>query len=326
MERRTIGDLEVSAIGLGCMGMSSVYGPANDPDSIRTIHRALDLGVNFLDTADIYGQGQNEELVGRAIADRRDEVVLATKFGIRDVGEDARPQVDSSPDYARRAVDASLLRLGVDVIDLYYLHRRNPDMPIEDTVAGMAELVAAGKVRHLGLSEVNADTLRRAHAVHPITALQSEYSLFERQVEASVLATCRELGIGLVAYSPIGRGILTGTVTKLDELAPDDFRRVVPRFQGANLEQNLQLVAQVQRIAAEVGATPAKCALAWLLAKDPHIVPIPGTKRVSRLEENAGAVSVRLTAEQVAKLDAAVPPDDVAGARYGAGGLAAVNT
>jgi aryl-alcohol dehydrogenase-like predicted oxidoreductase len=326
MERRTIGNLEVSAIGLGCMGMSSVYGAANDPDSIRTIHRALDLGVNFLDTADIYGQGHNEELVGRAIADRRDEVVLATKFGILDVGEDARLQVDSSPDYARRAVDASLLRLGVDVIDLYYLHRRNPDTPIEDTIAGMAELVAAGKVRHLGLSEVSADTLRRAHAVHPITALQSEYSLFERNVEASVLATCRELGIGLVAFSPIGRGILTGTVTTLDELDSDDFRRDVPRFQGANLERNLELVAQVQRIAAEVGATPGQCALAWLLAKDPHIVPIPGTKRVSRLEENAGAVSVRLTAEQVAKLDAAVPPDAVAGDRYSAGGLAAVNT
>jgi len=326
MERRTIGNLEVSAIGLGCMGMSSVYGAANDPDSIRTIHRALDLGVNFLDTADIYGQGHNEELVGRAIAARRDEVVLATKFGILDAGEDARLQVDSSPDYARRAVDASLLRLGVDVIDLYYLHRRNPDTAIEDTIAGMAELVAAGKVRHLGLSEVSADTLRRAHAVHPITALQSEYSLFERNVEASVLATCRELGIGLVAFSPIGRGILTGTVTTLDELDSDDFRRVVPRFQGANLEQNLELVAQVQRIAAEVGATPGQCALAWLLAKDPHIVPIPGTKRVSRLEENAGAVSVRLTAEQVAKLDAAVPPDAVAGDRYSAGGLAAVNT
>jgi aryl-alcohol dehydrogenase-like predicted oxidoreductase len=326
MERRTIGNLEVSAIGLGCMGMSSVYGAANDPDSIRTIHRALDLGVNFLDTADIYGQGHNEELVGRAIAARRDEVVLATKFGILDVDEDARLQVDSSPDYASRAVDASLLRLGVDVIDLYYLHRRNPDTAIEDTIAGMAELVAAGKVRHLGLSEVSADTLRRAHAVHPITALQSEYSLFERNVEASVLATCRELGIGLVAFSPIGRGILTGTVTTLDELDSDDFRRVVPRFQGANLEQNLELVAQVQRIAAEVGATPGQCALAWLLAKDPHIVPIPGTKRVSRLEENAGAVSVRLTAEQVAKLDAAVPPDAVAGDRYSAGGLAAVNT
>jgi aryl-alcohol dehydrogenase-like predicted oxidoreductase len=326
MERRTIGNLEVSAIGLGCMGMSSVYGAANDPDSIRTIHRALDLGVNFLDTADIYGQGHNEELVGRAIAARRDEVVLATKFGILDVGEDARLQVDSSPDYARRAVDASLLRLGVDVIDLYYLHRRNPDTAIEDTIAGMAELVAAGKVRHLGLSEVSADTLRRAHAVYPITALQSEYSLFEHNVEASVLATCRELGIGLVAFSPIGRGILTGTVTKLDELDSDDFRRDVPRFQGANLEQNLELVAQVQRIAAEVGATPGQCALAWLLAKDPHIVPIPGTKRVSRLEENAGAVSVRLTAEQVAKLDAAVPPDAVAGDRYSAGGLAAVNT
>jgi aryl-alcohol dehydrogenase-like predicted oxidoreductase len=326
MERRTIGSLEVSAIGLGCMGMSSVYGAANDPDSIRTIHRALDLGVNFLDTADIYGQGHNEELVGRAIAARRDEVVLATKFGILDVGEDARLQVDSSPDYARRAVDASLLRLGVDVIDLYYLHRRNPDTAIEDTIAGMAELVAAGKVRHLGLSEVSADTLRRAHAVYPITALQSEYSLFERNVEASVLATCRELGIGLVAFSPIGRGILTGTVTKLDELDSDDFRRVVPRFQGANLEQNLELVAQVQRIAAEVGATPGQCALAWLLAKDPHIVPIPGTKRVSRLEENVGAVSVRLTAEQVAKLDAAIPPDAVAGDRYSAGGLAAVNT
>jgi aryl-alcohol dehydrogenase-like predicted oxidoreductase len=223
-------------------------------------------------------------------------------------------------------VDASLLRLGVDVIDLYYLHRRNPDTAIEDTIAGMAELVAAGKVRHLGLSEVSADTLRRAHAVHPITALQSEYSLFERNVEASVLATCRELGIGLVPFSPIGRGILTGTVTTLDELDSDDFRRDVPRFQGANLEQNLELVAQVQRIAAEVGATPGQCALAWLLAKDPHIVPIPGTKRVSRLEENAGAVSVRLTAEQVAKLDAAVPPDAVAGDRYSAGGLAAVNT
>jgi aryl-alcohol dehydrogenase-like predicted oxidoreductase len=325
VESRTLGELKVSAIGLGCMGMSSVYGAAEDSDSIRAIHRALDLGMRFLDTADIYGDGHNEELVGRAIADRRDDVVLATKFGILEVGDDASLTVDSSPAYVRRAADASLRRLGVDVIDLWYLHRRNPDTAIEDTVAAMAELVAEGKVRQLGLSEVTAATLRRAHAVHPIAALQSEYSLFTRDVEESVLPACRELGVGLVAYSPIGRGLLTGTVRSVDELAPDDFRRVLPRFQGDSLGRNLGLVQEVERIAREIGATPAQCALAWLLARDQHLVPIPGTRRTARVEENAAAASISLSAEHLAALDAAVPPEAVSGRRYSPGGLASVD-
>ncbi len=324
MDSRTLGTLEVSAIGLGCMSMSSVYGEADDDESI-SIRRALDLGVTLLDTADVYGQGHNEGLVGEAIARRRDAVVLATKFGIIAAGADGALTVDSSPAYVRRAVDASLRRLGTDVIDLYYLHRRNPDTPIEDTVAAMAELVAAGKVRYIGLSEVNADTLRRAHAVHPIAALQSEYSLFARNAEQSVLPVCQELGIGLVAYSPIGRGILTGTVRTAADLGPNDFRRIVPRFQGANLDRNLELVAKVEEIAAQVGATPGQCALAWLLAQDPHVVPIPGTKRVARVVENAAAGSIRLTPEQVAALDAAVPPQSVSGARGSEAGLAAVD-
>jgi aryl-alcohol dehydrogenase-like predicted oxidoreductase len=295
------------------MGMSEFYGPADDAGSIDTIHRALDLGVNFLDTADMYGRGHNEELVGRAIAGRRDRVVLATKFGIVR-GDGLRRGVDSSPGYARTAIDASLRRLGVDHVDLYYLHRRNPEVPIEDTVGAMAELVAAGKVRQIGLSEVNAETLRRAHAVHPIAALQSEYSMWTRDVEADILAAARDLGVTLVAYSPVGRGFLTGTIESTDGLADDDFRRFNPRFQGDNLEQNLKLVETVKTVAAEVGCTPVQLALAWLLAKGDDIVPIPGTKRVTYLEENAGAVDVTLTEDQVRVLDEALPAP--AGDRY----------
>jgi aryl-alcohol dehydrogenase-like predicted oxidoreductase len=315
MRYRTLGNNgpSVSALGLGCMGMSEFYGPADDAGSIDTIHRALDLGVNFLDTADMYGRGHNEELVGRAIAGRRDRVVLATKFGIVR-GDGLRRGVDSSPGYARTAIDASLRRLGVDHVDLYYLHRRNPEVPIEDTVGAMAELVAAGKVRQIGLSEVNAETLRRAHAVHPIAALQSEYSMWTRDVEADILAAARDLGVTLVAYSPVGRGFLTGTIESTDGLADDDFRRFNPRFQGDNLEQNLKLVETVKTVAAEVGCTPVQLALAWLLAKGDDIVPIPGTKRVTYLEENAGAVDVTLTEDQVRVLDEALPAP--AGDRY----------
>jgi aryl-alcohol dehydrogenase-like predicted oxidoreductase len=325
MNTRTLAGLEVSAIGLGCMGMSEVYGRVDDEESVRVIHRALDIGVNFLDTADLYGAGHNETLVGRAIKDRRDEVVLATKFGIRGVDlTTAALQVDSSPEYVRTAIDASLARLGVDVIDLYYLHRRSPEVPIEDTVGAMAELVAAGKVRHLGLSEVNADTLRRAHATHPITALQSEFSLFNRAVADEVLPTCRELGIGLVPYSPVGRGFLTGTVRSVDALADNDFRRALPQFRGENFTRNLALVDQVTDLAATLDATPVQVALAWLLAQDAHLVPIPGTKRIRYLEENAAAADLTLTPAQVAEISAAVPGDAVAGERYSPEGMATV--
>jgi aryl-alcohol dehydrogenase-like predicted oxidoreductase len=326
MDRRNLGRLEVSALGLGCMGMSEVYGPADEAESISVIHRALELGVDFLDTADVYGDGHNEELVGRAIKGRREDVVLATKFGITGVDmKTAALQVDSSPAYVHRAVDASLRRLGVDMIDLYYLHRRNPEVPIEDTVGAMAALVDAGKLRHLGLSEVSGDTLRRAHAVHPIAALQSELSLFNQDVVAEVLPACRELGVGVVAYSPIGRGFLTGAIRDTSDLAEDDFRHSIPRFQGENLRRNLALVDRVGEVAASIGATPVQVALAWLLAKGEDIVPIPGTKRVRYLEENAAAARLALTPEQLAEIDAAVPGDAVAGARYSPEGLATVN-
>jgi len=323
MHKRTLGELEVSALGLGCMGMSEVYGPIDDEESTRVVHRALELGVTFLDTADVYGDGHNEKLVGRAIQGRRDEVVLATKFGIREVVGGGEVRVDGSPAYVRQAVDASLGRLGVDTIDLYYLHRRDPDTPIEDTVGAMAELVEAGKIRHLGLSEVSSETLRRAHAVHPITALQSEFSLFTRGIASDQLPACRELGIGVVPYSPVGRGMLTGKA--LRDFAEGDFRRGLPQFQGENLERNIALADRVVGLAKTLGTTPVQVALAWLLAQDGHVVPIPGTKRIRYLEENAAAADVTLTADQLAEIDSAVPAEAVSGNRYTAAGMAAVN-
>jgi aryl-alcohol dehydrogenase-like predicted oxidoreductase len=313
---------KVSEIGLGCMGMSWAYGPADERESARALHRALDLGVTLLDTADMYGAGANEDLIGRTLGGRRDEFLLATKFGMRSHGGTARSDrpdtyVDTSPAYVRQAAGASLRRLRFDTIDLYYAHRRDPDVPIEDTVAAMAGLVSAGKVRHLGLSEVSAATLRAAHAIHPIAAVQVEYSLFSREPEEELLDTCRELGVALVAYSPVGRGLLTGSMARADTLAADDFRRVAqPRFSDANLDTNLKLVEAVRAVAAEIGATPAQAALAWLLAQDDLVIPIPGTKRVAYLEENVAAAGLTLTAEQVAALRAAVPADAVAGDRY----------
>jgi aryl-alcohol dehydrogenase-like predicted oxidoreductase len=308
MRTTYLGDLEVSRIGLGAMGMSGSYGASDEAESIRTIHRALDLGVTLLDTAEVYGPYHNEELVGRAIKDRRDQVVLATKFGIISHTGRAQGSLDSSPASIRIAVEGSLARLGTDHIDLYYQHRVDPDTPIEDTVGALAQLVAEGKVRHIGLSEAWVDTIRRAHAVHPITALQSEYSLWTRDPEAEVLPVLPELGIGFVPYSPLGRGFLTGQVPAPESLEDGDFRKSNPRFEGENFQHNLRVADEVRQIAAEAGVTPAQVALAWLLAKGEGIAPIPGTKRVARLEENVAADSVELTAAQLAKLSQITPP------------------
>jgi aryl-alcohol dehydrogenase-like predicted oxidoreductase len=329
MRTRTLGPdgPEVSALGLGLMGMSAFYGNADEQESLRTIRRALELGCNFLDTSDMYGPHTNEELVGRAIAGRREEVFLATKFGIRiEPGEEGGPprrSINGTPEYVREACEGSLRRLGTDHIDLYYQHRVDPRTPIEETVGAMAELVNEGKVRFIGLSEAGAETIRRAHPVHPITAVQTEYSLWTRDVEDEVLPTLKELGVGLVAYSPLGRGFLSGRFSSPDELDEGDFRRYGPRFTGENLEQNLKLAERVRELAEEKGVTPAQLALAWVLHRWEHIVPIPGTTKVARLEENLAAADIELSDEEVQRIAAEVPV--AAGARYDEQGMRSVN-
>lgn len=325
MRTRKLGDTEVSVVGLGCMGMSDFYGAAAHPDSVQVIHRALELGANFLDTADMYGPHKNEELVGRALKDRRDQAVLATKFGVVRGDDGSFVGVSGKPDYVKACCEASLKRLQVETIDVYYQHRVDPETPIEDTVGAMAELVKEGKVRYLGLSEAAPQTVRRAHAVHPIQALQTEYSLWSRDPEDELLDTCAELGVTFVAYSPLGRGFLSGRFRSLDDLDADDYRRRSPRFMGDNFRKNLDLVDKVQELAAARNCTAAQLALAWVVARAPHIVTIPGTTSPHRLEENVAAAAIELTRDELAALDAVAPKGVAAGDRYDVFGMGTVN-